>query len=695
MAFKKISEMTTKEREAYIASNKARNQAALERSTGRTAPAGTEYNPYQALQNRQISGVTTPVSPYVPVGNPAPSMNNPSLNQRPATDITSTGAFGSSIGNVSTNLLAGSMNAPTKEELLSLASPSTFAAAVRASLQKFREESVAPLEKQRASLNALGTTATPRLLADMPGLWTKDYAGIRGVEQGAIDSGISELNRRIDDRNKTISETIDRQSAGASERIQLLLAQQQKDIENLDRAKQLQIEEKKLNMSKMQILAGLMGTTPQGQKIDVGALGKASGVEGLSGIIEGLKAPSASAGPGGGQIAYANGIAYTQNANGDWVPITQGAGAGQGMEITTGGASQGATDPSDLWVGYGVNQDGKSLIDASGKIIARITSPYGANHTHISGEKYHKGYDVVFDKGAVKSLTKGEVIKAGIDKAYGGYVWIKGEDGNVLQYGHLNIDNIQGLQDSLKKSSTGTLSVNTDLPFAYQETRKGKMGTASGPHTDIRMAPSKPDPFQTQFEAIMSNRFSSNQARDNARKIYEGAVKTGDPKVIQDTLDKIAVGVLTGEDKKVYSQANTIVDITNKVLSELPQPGTVNYDPWTNLLQKNITWAGVQKNPEWVKVAAPLGYAFAQLRHDLFGSALTAYEAQSGESFLLSSSDTLQSAIIKLENLKNIMPIIVKSKIANVQGRPTSNQPSGFTTEQLDGLINSYLNNPK
>lgn len=163
--------------------------------------------------------------------------------------------------------------------------------------------------------------------------------------------------------------------------------------------------------------------------------------------------------------------------------------------IISGGASNGAgyIDPMELFskTGYSIDtkiktkaSDFGSLVDSIGQVMARVTSPYGANHAHVSGESHHNGIDVVFKGNQVKALNGGRIVKAGVSpKTYGGYVWVADDKGNIMQYGHLSVAEVKKYQEQLKG---GFIPVKQDSYFADAETTKGLMGASSGSHTDIR-----------------------------------------------------------------------------------------------------------------------------------------------------------------------------------------------------------------
>lgn len=148
-----------------------------------------------------------------------------------------------------------------------------------------------------------------------------------------------------------------------------------------------------------------------------------------------------------------------------------------------GGASNGSgrVDPVSYFEGYdlGGAQRGDTVNDSSGNSLGTITSPYGADHSHISGEKSHNGIDVVFNNNQVSALNSGTIVKTGNSpNTYGAYVWVADGKGNVMQYGHVNVDQMNGLNVGDKIDSGET--------FIEAETDSSKWGSSSGSHTDIR-----------------------------------------------------------------------------------------------------------------------------------------------------------------------------------------------------------------
>jgi murein DD-endopeptidase MepM/ murein hydrolase activator NlpD len=140
-------------------------------------------------------------------------------------------------------------------------------------------------------------------------------------------------------------------------------------------------------------------------------------------------------------------------------------------QLVSGGATNGAgrIDPSNFIQNFNIT-DG-NLIGADGQNIARMTSPYGADHSHISGEKQHNGIDFVFEGGQVRALQGGTIVKTGVSpNTYGGYVWIEDDNGDTLQYGHVSVD-------MLKQLNEGT-RVDAGATFIMAETDPEKWGSS-------------------------------------------------------------------------------------------------------------------------------------------------------------------------------------------------------------------------
>jgi len=142
------------------------------------------------------------------------------------------------------------------------------------------------------------------------------------------------------------------------------------------------------------------------------------------------------------------------------------------------GASNGAgrQNPFGFIEDYSIA--GSNIVDAEGVSVARVTSGFGADHTHISGETSHNGVDVVFDGGNVKALRDGTVYNTGVDPNYGGFVQVMDSEGNVMQYGHMDVDDVKAIAKG-KVFNAGDY-------MGSHETDSKKWGTSSGSHTDIR-----------------------------------------------------------------------------------------------------------------------------------------------------------------------------------------------------------------
>lgn len=197
--------------------------------------------------------------------------------------------------------------------------------------------------------------------------------------------------------------------------------------------------------------------------------------------------------------------------------------------LISGGASNGAgrVNPVDLLANYdlGNQQRGALMKDSTGTVVARISSPYGADHSAYSGEKVHNGLDLVFkdangsDTTQVKALKSGTVVKTGYAQGtYGGYVWLADANGDVFQYGHLNVDEAEAI-------SIGT-KIEAGQVFINHETRRDKWGAASGAHVDLRYVGKAPANVSepTEFSFVESTQY--NEWFSSGGKNYPAGIKT-------------------------------------------------------------------------------------------------------------------------------------------------------------------------
>lgn len=130
---------------------------------------------------------------------------------------------------------------------------------------------------------------------------------------------------------------------------------------------------------------------------------------------------------------------------------------------------------------FGTGDAGQNVTDKDGNVVARITSPFGADHSKISGETIHKGVDMVFNDGKVLSLTNGVIYNKGYDKGYGSWVQVEDQTtGDIMQYGHMNENDISALKLGDFLSEGAFLGRN--------ETEPSKWGSSTGAHTDYRFA---------------------------------------------------------------------------------------------------------------------------------------------------------------------------------------------------------------
>lgn len=286
-------------------------------------------------------------------------------------------------------------------------------------------------------------------------------------------------------------------------------------------------------------------------------------------------------------IVTSNGVAYERDKNGNWVPIegtgtTGGSLANSRMVSDGSGASNGAgrVDPLTLTDYHVANGN---LVDAEGNKVAKITGEYGADYTYVSGEKSHNAWDVVFNDGAVQALNGGSIVKKGYSPGtYGAYVWIQDPNGSVIQYGHLNNEQVNAL-------TIGT-EVTKGSVFAMQETDPKKMGKATGAHTDIR--------FVGQNETSLPNEV------DNA----------GENLVTPEMTDVMAIGGLvygtrisdkeTDNVKKVVSENKDLdrFDLVMKVLGFNIEKNKELGEDLLGILQQ-VGGANGIKNYDWLSIA--------------------------------------------------------------------------------------------
>lgn len=137
----------------------------------------------------------------------------------------------------------------------------------------------------------------------------------------------------------------------------------------------------------------------------------------------------------------------------------------------------------------GLQKDPTSLFDIPlESVVSRITTEYGGStvspNNPLGGEAFHKGYDVIFPSGKVKSLTDGMIV--GINRnngAYGVSAYILDTKGNIWQYSHLD--------------PNSEILLNQSIPAGTAFATMGTSGNVfsnvgkSGAHTDIRLVNQK------------------------------------------------------------------------------------------------------------------------------------------------------------------------------------------------------------
>lgn len=169
--------------------------------------------------------------------------------------------------------------------------------------------------------------------------------------------------------------------------------------------------------------------------------------------------------------------------------------SGKNPRLSSGGSAQGAgssgtkleNNPSKFLqnIDFGAETNG-TIVNVGGEEI-RVVQGFGST---ASGEKGgHGAFDFSTksrkdpnapDKGGmVPSFQNGQIVKKGIASNFGGFVWIRDDQGNVFQYAHLDTDDIEGL-------NVGD-SVSEGENFIHAENERSKWGVGSGEHLDLRL----------------------------------------------------------------------------------------------------------------------------------------------------------------------------------------------------------------
>jgi murein DD-endopeptidase MepM/ murein hydrolase activator NlpD len=107
----------------------------------------------------------------------------------------------------------------------------------------------------------------------------------------------------------------------------------------------------------------------------------------------------------------------------------------------------------------------------------RVTASFGSRSSLWSS--YHPGIDLAADYGTdVRAVSRGEIIFAGWDGAYGKKIAIQHWDGTVTWYGHL----------SRIAFTSGTVEPGTIIGGV------GSTGNSTGPHLHLEVRPADGDP---------------------------------------------------------------------------------------------------------------------------------------------------------------------------------------------------------
>ena len=143
------------------------------------------------------------------------------------------------------------------ELMTQLGSPSSLLQAVKDRLAGARERNIAPLQEQRAGKAEELATLGTRSLGETKGF---DIGAVReseNLQRQVLRAQLTDIDRRIENREKTIDENMRLLVSGTSEQAQIqagvldsLIAQQQQDLQNQMSLRQLDIQEEKFAQDK-------------------------------------------------------------------------------------------------------------------------------------------------------------------------------------------------------------------------------------------------------------------------------------------------------------------------------------------------------------------------------------------------------------------------------------------------------------
>jgi hypothetical protein len=167
---------------------------------------------------------------------------------------------------------------------------------------------------------------------------------------------------------------------------------------------------------------------------------------------------------------------------------------GKSPRLTAGGAAQGVGsaankleyNPSKFLTNIDFGDGSRGTVVNIGGQEMKIVQAFGGT---ASGEPGKHGaidfstknrHDEEGKGGTIPAFTNGEIVKKGVSpSSYGGYAWIRDDKGQIWQYGHLNVDEVNALEVGQ--------TVSEGENFIHAEHRREKWGVGSNEHLDFRM----------------------------------------------------------------------------------------------------------------------------------------------------------------------------------------------------------------
>lgn len=615
----------------------------------------------------------------------------------------------------------GMGNNPTREDLMRLASPQTFQSALRASLQKSRQENIAPLEDRRANLQELSDTSTGGLMAANPGMYGSDIAQLRTLEREKFGSQINEINRRIDDRQRQINDTITEQAGGQSEVFQGLLKQQQLDIENLDRARSIEVSERKIAADRAQWESEMQLNLSTGKTLaDLGIGGEA-------GKRKGLKEPDVPSVLNVGDKTVYDPVTKTFKS-----ATSSGAGAvspptGQIVDLNLNGITlQG--DTSAL---YALQKADAAMFAATGKHI-QVGDDYRTSQQQADiyaksgngtkfraappGQSLHEkglAFDIVNWKEAQPYL-----VEAGLMNG------VAANDSRMAleDPGHFSLNgsefNVKGSLSDTDKAALGRMVFGSQ----FTENEKKIIDSAFAEH-----------PNATREEiALLLAGYNPKENADIGEDLMSVILQNSDPVKGIMGFDFLSLNKLLNDSKLTnaiqktenfayqnaqklfpnsYVEESNVAGVTklgNDLMNKIKQLEASGENPIGNFSGTLEQWLGRFKSGNAQQVATDATNLIQNMAKTYLGSQMTSNELSLYEGIIPKLGDSTENFSIKVQGILNkplqtlnatrqsvgLQPLD-QNTLLNYSARTElygEEQKGGFSSENLDVLINKYAN---